>query len=175
MASTHTEPHGSYRTALDHAAKHLRTNPRLAEQQATEILKVFPEAEPARHILASACRMQGRPQESLAILEPLVARNAASPGFQYEWGRTLGSLGRTREAIAALRGAVRLDPNFAAAWRALGGLLDLEGDEAGGRDAHHRHFALTVRTPALIGAVELMRDGKIGQAERIAREYLKAY
>ena len=175
MASTHSEPRGSYRTALDHAAKLLRTNPRLAEQQATEILKVFPGAEPARLILASACRMQGRPRESLEILEPLVARNAASPGFQYEWGRALGSLGRTREAIAALRGAVRLDPKNAAAWRALGDLLVLDGDEAGGRDAHQRHFALTARTPELVEAAELMRDGKIGQAECITREYLKSH
>ncbi len=175
MESTDAEPRGSYRTALDHAAKLLRTNPRLAEQQATEILKVFPGAEPARHILASACRLQGRPQESLAILEPLVDRNAASPGFQYEWGRTLGSLGRTREAIGALRGTVRLDPENAAAWRALGDLLVLDGDEAGGRDAHQRHFALTARTPELVEAAELMRGGKIGQAERIAREYLKAH
>ena len=175
MVSTHTEPHGSYRTALDHAAKLLRTNPRLAEQQATEILKVFPGAEPARRILASACRMQGRPQESLAILEPLVARNTASPSFQYEWGRTLGSLGRTRDAIGALRSAVRLDPKNAAAWHALGDQLVLDGDEAGGRDAHERHFALTARTPELVEAAELMRDGKIGQAERIVREYLKAH
>jgi len=175
MASTHTEERGSYRTALDHAAKLLRTNPRLAEQQATEILKVFPGAEPASLILASACRMQGRPQESLAILEPLVARNEASPGFLYEWGRTLGSLGRTREAIGALRGAVRLDPKIAAAWRALGDQLVLDGDEAGGRDAHQRHFALTARTPELVEAAGLMRDGKIGKAERIAREYLKAH
>src|SRR5688572_870308 len=175
MTSTHTEPRGSYRIALDHAAKLLRTDPRPAEQPATEILKVFPGAEPARLILASACRMQGRAQGSLAILEPLVARNKASPSFQYEWGRTLGSLGRTRDAIGALRGAVGLDPKNAAAWRALGDQLVLDGDEAGGRDAHQRHFALTARTPELVEAAELMRDGKIGQAERIAREYLKAH
>src|SRR5688572_531854 len=99
MSSTDSEARGSYRTALEHAARLLRSNPRLAEEQATEILKVFPGAEPASRILASACRMQGRPRESLAILEPLVARNSASPSFQYDWGRTLGSLGRTREAI----------------------------------------------------------------------------
>jgi tetratricopeptide (TPR) repeat protein len=175
MDSTDSEPRGSYRIALEHAAKLLRTDPRLAEEQATEILKVFPGAEPARRILASACRMQGRPQESLAILEPLAARSAASPSFQYEWGRTLGSLGRTREAIGALKSAVRLDPKNAAAWRALGDQLTLDGDEAGGRDAHERHFALTARTPELVKAAELMRDGKIGQAERIAREYLRAH
>jgi tetratricopeptide (TPR) repeat protein len=175
MESTDSEPRGTYRTALEHAAKLLRTNPRVAEQQAIEILKVFPEAEPARHILASACRIQGRPQESLAILEPLAARNTASPGFQYEWGRTLGALGRTRDAIVALRAAVRLDPKNAAAWRALGDQLVLHGDEAGGRVAHERYFALTARTPALVEAAELMRDGKTGQAESIVREYLKGH
>src|SRR5688572_24828243 len=119
--------------------------------------------------------MQGRPRESLALLEPLVARNSASPSFQYEWGRTLGSLGRTREAIGALRDAVRLDPKNAAAWRALGDQLLLDGDEGGGRDAHERHFVLTARTPELVEAAELMRAGKIGQSERIVRDYLKAH
>ncbi len=174
MDSTDPGTRGSYRTALDHAVQLLRTNPRLAEQQAAEILKVFPGAEPARRILAAACRLQGRPQESLAILEPLLANNLASASFQYEWGRTLGSLGRTREAIGALRDALRLEPGNAAAWRALGDQLVLHGDEAGGRDAHERHLALTATAPELVEAAGLMRDGKIGQAERIVRDYLKA-
>ena len=174
MATTNTDPRGTLRTALDHAATLLRTNPSLAEQQALEILKVFPETEQAKRILASAFRMQGRTQESLALLEPLAARNKASPGFQYEWGRTLGSLGRTREAIAVLRAAVRLDAKYVAAWRALGDQLVLDGDEAGGRVAHERSFALTARTPELVEAAELMHGGKTGQAERIVREYLKA-
>jgi tetratricopeptide (TPR) repeat protein len=175
MDSMDTEPRGSYRTALEHAAGLLRSNPRLAEEQAAEILKVFPGAEAARRILAAACRMQGRPRESLAILEPLAGRNASSPGFQYEWGRTLGSLGRTREAIDALRSALRLDPGHAAAWHALGDLLVADGDEAGGRDAHARHLALTASTPELAEAADLMRAGKIGRAERIVRDYLKAH
>ena len=124
MESTNTEPHGSYRIALEHAAKLLRTNPRLAEEQATEILKVFPGAEPAKWILASACRIQGRPQESLAIsnrcLRATRARQASSTSGDAPWRR----LTVPGELSAPCASAVRLDPKNAAAWRALGDLLD---------------------------------------------------
>jgi tetratricopeptide (TPR) repeat protein len=175
MDSADTDPRGSYRTALDHAVKLLHASPQLAERQAVEILKVFPGAEPAMRVLATARRIQGRAQESFAILEPLAGRHSSSAGFQYEWGRTLADIGRTREAIAALRGSVQLDPKNPVAWRALGDLLSLDGDEAAGREAHERYVALTVRSPELVQAAELMRQGKTGQAEALVREFLKAH
>jgi hypothetical protein len=50
------------------------------QQQAEEILKVYSHNEPAQRILAAALRRQGKPEKSLAVLEPLACA-PASPSF----------------------------------------------------------------------------------------------
>jgi tetratricopeptide (TPR) repeat protein len=163
------------RTALDNAQQLLGRNPRLAAEQAEEILKVFPDSESAQRILAAACRRQGDAPRSLALLQPLAWRNPDSPAFLYEYGQSLGGVGRGDEAITALRRAVQLEPSHAAAWCALGDQLAVAGDEAGSRDAYEKHLATAIRHPQLIECVELLRDGKLAQAEHIAREFLKQH
>lgn len=101
----------------------LDQNPRLAEQQALEILKVYPGTETAIRIQAAACRRQGNPARSLALLKPLADWNNDSPSFLYEYGQTLGAMGHGADAVTALRKAVRLDPSHSSAWRALGDQL----------------------------------------------------
>jgi len=163
------------KTALDHARQLLGRNPRLAAEQAEEILKVVPESESAQRILAAACRRQGDARRSVELLEPLAWRSSDSPAFLYEYGQSLGGVGRGDEAIAALQRAVQLEPSHAAAWRALGDQRAVAGDEAGSREAYEQHLALAIRHPELIECVGLVRDGKLAKAERIAREFLKLH
>jgi len=163
------------RSALNRAEEALRSDPRQAAEQAEEILKAHPDSEPAARILASACRMHGDANRSLALLEPMAARNADSPSFLFEYGQSLGAVGRGDEAIAVLRKAVRLEPAHAAAWRALGDQLAVAGDDAGSHEAYEKHFATAIRHPQLIEAIELTRAGKLAQAERLARDFLKQH
>jgi len=165
-------PRSDIGTALDHATRLLSQNPRLAQQQAEEILKVSPRNEPAMRVLAAAYRRQGKPGKSLDVLEPLAVRNSDSPSFLFEYGRSLGAVGQGDKAIAVLRKCLRLDPTHSSAWRALGDLLSVSGDEAGSREAYERHFAASVRHPELVEAVDLVLAGKLGQAERVARNFL---
>jgi len=166
---------GDLQTALAHARILLKRNPRLAADQAQEILKVYPESDEAKRVLASAARLLGDSPGSLALLEPMAWRYSDSPSFLLEYGRTLGALGRGDEAIAALRKAVELDPGHAAAWRNLGDQLAVAGDEAGSRAAYEKHFAVAIRHPELIEAIELLRAGKLAKAESLAREFLKQH
>lgn len=175
MASTREDPSADLKTALAHAVQLLSQNPRLAEQQADEILKVYPGLETPTRILAAACRLQGNPARSLSLLEPMAIRNSASPSFLYEYGQTLGAVGRGPEAIAALRKAVRLEPGHGGAWRALGDQLAVAGDEMGSHLAYEKHFAISVRHPELIEAIDLLREGKLAKAEGLAREFLKKH
>jgi tetratricopeptide (TPR) repeat protein len=175
MASSPQPNTADLKTALAHAERLLNRDPRLAGQQAEEVLKVHPGSEPAQRILAAACRLQGDAARSLALLEPLAWRNPDSPGFLFEYGQSLGAMGRGVEAITALRRAVQLEPGHAAAWRALGDQLAVAGDEAGSRDAYEKHFATSIRHPQLIECVELLRDGKLAKAERLARDFLKQH
>jgi len=46
---------------------------------------------------------------------------------------------------------------------------------AGSRQAFQRHFELSTRHPELVEAARLLRDGKLGKAERIVRELLKKH
>lgn len=166
---------GSIKTALQHAAKLLRNSPALAEEQAREVLKVIPDSEPGRRILAAALRSQGKAEASLEQLQSLVEINQGSASFLNEWGQSLAAAGRNQEALSALQRAVQLDPNQPDAWRVLGDQRMLAGDEAGAQKAYQRYSALTVRFPELVEAAELMRTGKLGKAEPLVRAFLKQH
>lgn len=59
----------------------------------------------------------------------------------FSLGRLLLDEQRWAEAIASLNEAVRLDPNYAAAWVALGDSHSGKGDRAGARTAWERALA----------------------------------
>ncbi len=171
-----TEEHrADLKTALNHAVSLLQKDPELAKQQAREILEVHPASDPAKRIMAAAFRLQGQPQQSLDLLQPMAARHSDSPSFLLEYGQTLSALGRGDEALETLRKSVRLDRRNTAAWRALGDQLMVAGDEQGARAAFEKHYVSAVRFPELIEAVDLMREGKLAKAEKLAREFLKQH
>jgi len=175
MSTTLRTNQGDLQTALGHALELLRRDPALAREQAEEILKVYPDTAKAKRILASAMRLQKKPQRGLDILEPLLAEFRDSPDFLHEIAQCYGAVGRGDDAISALRRAVSLDPKHALAWQSLGHQLKVAGDEAGSVHAFEQHFALSTQHPELVEAVKLLRGGKLGKAERIVRELLKQY
>src|ERR1700716_3816512 len=66
-----SEPVGTLDVALGHAARLLERDPRLAVEQADEILKVVPGHPYARLILRTAHRHAGQTGAALGALEPL--------------------------------------------------------------------------------------------------------
>ena len=166
---------GDLQIALKNAADLLAHDPQLAEEQAHEILKVYPDTVEAKRILATAFRLQKMPQKGLDVLAPLLAGHADSPGFLHEIAQCQGGVGRGDDAIRALRKAVTIDPKHAAAWQSLGHQLAVAGDEEGSRQAFQRHFELSTPHPELVEAVRLLHEGKLGKAERIVRDLLKKH
>jgi len=166
---------GDLQAALKNAADLLAHDPRLAEEQAIEILKVYPDTVEAKRILATAYRLQKMPQKGLDVLAPLLAGNGESPDFLHEIAQCQGGVGRGDEAINTLRKAVGIDPKHAAAWESLGHQLTVAGDQEGSREAFRQHFEHSTPHPELIEASKLLRDGKQGKAERIVRDLLKKY
>ncbi len=166
---------GDLQTAIKNAADLLSHDPRLAEEQVHEILKIHPDTTEAKRILAAACRLQKKPQKGLDVLEPLLAKHHDSPGFLHEIAQCFGGVGRGDEAVKALRRAISINPKHAPSWFSLGHQLSVAGDKQGGQQAFEQHFALSTRHPELVEAVKLLRKGKIGKAERIVRELLKKY
>ncbi len=175
MAMADRTDRGNLQVALKHAADLLANDPRLAEEQAQEILKVYPDTVDAQRTLAAAYRLQKLPQKGLDILAPLLAGHADSADFLHEIALCQGGVGRGDDAIRSLRKAVTIDPKHKAAWNSLGHQLAVAGDEDGSRDAFQQQFELSTPHPELVEATRLLRDGKQGKAETIVRELLKKH
>ena len=175
MSNSNSGGSGDLTTALNNAVGLLSHDPRLAIEQAQEILNIYPDATKAKRIMASAFRLQGMPQKGLEILERLHAAYRDSPDFLREIAQCYGAVGEGDKAIANLRRAVELDPGHAAAWLSLGHQLAVAGDAEGSQRAFERQFEILTRHPELLDAMKLMREGKLGKAEQIVRDVLKKY
>ncbi|WP_321391821.1 tetratricopeptide repeat-containing sulfotransferase family protein [Emcibacter sp.] len=173
MSSANQDPHGDLKTALNHAASLLQQNPALAEQQAREILKVIPDFDPANHILGASLRFQGKLPEALMVMEPLTDKLPFSAPIWHEYGLALAAAGNGDNAVKALRQAASLNPQQAEAWRALAEQLTLSGDSTAGEKAIEKYISCLTSHPELNQATALFHQGKIAEAERLARDILK--
>jgi tetratricopeptide (TPR) repeat protein len=167
------EPHSDLKSALSHAVNLLQESPVLAEQQAREILRLYPEMDAALQVLGTSYRLQGKPLEALSIIEPLAEQHADTPGILHELGLCLGAAGRGSAAIEVLQNAVRIDPTHGGAWRTLGDQLSAAGEDAAAEQAYERHLAVSTRHPELVEAASALQQGKLAIAERLTRDVLK--
>lgn len=173
LAQTHSQQTGTLEGALANAARLLTRNPAKAEEQAREILKVAPGHPQAEYLLGAALRMQGDAEGALAILEPLGTTQRKAPGVAFELGLARADAGQSSAAIKALERAVKLAPEHAHAWRALGDCRMLAGDMAGADAAYARHLKASVHDPVLLEAGAALCDNKLGVAEHALRGFLK--
>ena len=169
------DPRADLKTALQHAARLLQRDPALAQEQAEEILRVFPGSVAAIQVLGAAHRLQGRADEAVTVLEPAAKAAEKAAGFQYEFGQALAAAGRGADAIAALHKATVINPQMPGAWRALGDQLLLSGNEEESRQAYRQHLTSSTREPELVEAASCLYDGKLGEAERLCRNVLKSH
>jgi tetratricopeptide (TPR) repeat protein len=174
MTSTTAQPAVSLAAALEHAERLLETAPDLAAEQARAILEVVPRHADTTRVLAAALRLSGQPQAALETVAPLAQALPNLPLAQLELGLALEQLGRTAEAVRAFDRASALEPRLSEAWRGLSENLDLLGDTVGAERALARQLRASTRDPALIEAATALADNRLGEAERILRERLKA-
>src|ERR1700741_5390309 len=158
---------------MTHEVRLLATKPALAAEQATEILKVVPGHPGATLLLGAAQRACGDSAAAVQTLASLVAAHPNWAAARYEHGLALGSERQGGAAIAALRQAVALKPDFADAWLALAGHLTAIGDAAGADMAYARHIKASTKDPRLIEAATALCENRIPHAEALLREHLK--
>jgi predicted Zn-dependent protease len=158
--------------ALGHAARLLEKDPRLAAEQADEILKAVPGHPHARLILGSAHRIAGQTQLALAVLEPLAREQPRSAAAHLELAIARGEAGRVDEAIASLRRALQLKPDSADAWRLLADYLDQAGDSAEADQARARYLKSATRDPRLMEAASYLVENDLPRAESRLRSHL---
>jgi predicted Zn-dependent protease len=167
-----SEPVGTLDVALGHAARLLERDAALAAEQAGEILKAVPGHPHARLILSAAQRLTGHPDLAVEILEPLCREQPRSAPAQLELGMALGETGRAGEALAALRRALQLKPDFADAWRLLADHLDAAGDAGGADQARARYLKAATKDPRLMEAAAFLVANELPQAETRLRSHL---
>jgi predicted Zn-dependent protease len=168
-------PVGSIHVALTHAARLLERDPRLAAEQAAEILKAAPGEPNATLILGMAQRAGGAREDARITLAPLVAQQPRWAAAHYELGVTLSELGQGEAAVAELRQAVELNPEFPDAWRALADHLAAIGDDAAADDARARFLRTSTRDPRLLTAAAALCENRIPEAEALLRRHLKEH
>ena len=171
--NTAAAPTANLDTALAHATRLLATDPALAGEQATEIIKAVGEHPAALLVLGVSRRARGDLEGALRILQPLAATQPNSAVTQLELGITLGRAGQGDAAASALRRAVALKPDLPQAWLALGDHLMAMDDAEGADLAYANHVRYSTRDPQLLAAATALCENRIPEAEALLREHLK--
>jgi len=158
--------------ALAHATRLLDRDPRLALEQASEILHTAPGHPEARLIQAVACRACGDVDSAHTTLVALVRELPRWAAAHYELGITLGALRQGEQAIATLKRAAAFDPAMPAVWRALADHLDAIGDAAEADAARAQLLRVATKDPRLMAAATALSQNEIPQAEVLLRRHL---
>jgi predicted Zn-dependent protease len=169
------EPVGSLDVALAHAKRLLQQDPRLAAEQAGEILRAAPGDPRARLILGAAQRLNGDLAAALAILEPLAREQHRAVPVYLELGTALGEADRPGEALAALRRATELQPQGPEAWRLLADQLDANGRQDEADRARARYLKAATRDPQLLAAANALLSNELPVAEARLRSHLQTH
>jgi predicted Zn-dependent protease len=170
-----SEPVGTLEVALGHAGRLLDREPRLAAEQAAEILKAVPGHPQALWIRGSAARRMGSLDEALAVLEPLARDQPTSAITHHELAVALGEAGRSGEAVVALRRTLQLKPDSAEAWRLLADHLDLAGDAPEADRARARYLGAASKDPRLLDAAAALIANDLPSAEARLRAHLRQH
>ncbi|MCY7355841.1 MAG: sulfotransferase [Lysobacter sp.] len=168
-----SEPTASLEIALAHASRLLQTNPVLAREQATEIIKAVGDHPMALLLLGASHAAGGDAQQAVGILEPLAQAQPNWAKAQLELGIALCRVGRGEDAVVALRRAIALKPDLPQAWLALGDHLTAIGDARGADAAYANHIRVSTRDPGLLAAATALCDNRIPDAEAQLRAHLK--
>jgi Flp pilus assembly protein TadD len=167
------EPTASLEIALAHAAKLLTSDPALAAEQATEILRVVGDQPLALLLLGASHCACGEANKAVGILEPLAAAHPQWAQAQLELGIALGHAGRGGEALVALRRAVALKPDLPRAWLVLADHLNAVGDAQAADAAYASHIRYSTADPELLAAATALCEQRIPEAEAQLREHLR--
>ena len=144
-----------------------------AAQLLKEFLSADPENQDAVYMAAATARYRNQPEEAFRHLDKL-KRLAPDFGraFQEE-GHLQRKQGNTAAAITAFERAVRYNPALNASWMALAELRAAQGDNAGANEARAQADRLRQLPRELLAVTNFIHEGRILQAEQVARAFLQ--
>ena len=169
------DPTGSVAMALEHAARLLERDPRLALEQSSEILKAVPNHPVATLIKGVAHRLNGETDVAVTVLSALSDAQHRWAQAHFERGLALADADRFPDAVKAVQRAVELKPDLPNALRTLGDFLTATGDAAGADEAYAAHIKVSTRDPRLLAPAAALHENRIPEAELLLREHLKQF
>ena len=146
-----------------------------ALKQTNELLKAVPENIPALFLKGVIHRRSGNVVEACDVLNRVANQVPELAAAQLELGLALYSMRRLDEAKDHLLRSVELDKSLTLAWKRLGEIYSVGGEEEKASDAFRNQLLASKKHPGLVKAIELVAEGKLGMAEGICREYLKRF
>ncbi len=167
------DPSSGLEAALSQAAKLLADQPRLAEAQTDEILKVLPEQPNALLLNALAKAKQGRLEHAEKVLLRLQNLRPNWFAVHLELGQIYRRMGSGDKALEALRQSVALKPDSPKAWLAIADIHSANGDGAAADAAYAMQLRHSDGNPRLLAAAAAMCENDIPTAERALKDYLQ--
>lgn len=122
-----------------------------------------------------ALRLTGNPQSAVACLRPLSISCPDAPIVHLQLGLGLREIGADAEAVASLKRAVAVKPDFTDAWYALAALLTTVGDTAAADEAFTHYVSHSGQDPDLARAAEALRRNRVAEAEPLLRGRLERH
>ncbi len=153
----------------------LRHDVGAAREEAERLLARAPADPLARLVCAEATRRGG--DARTALMHAREGRRAA-PDFAplgLEEARCRAELDDLHGAVRVLDSTLAHSPDFVPGWRALAQLREQLGDLDGARAAAERQRTIGLSDPALAKASELLHRGRLGEAEFVLRQHVKAH
>lgn len=141
---------------------------------AHEVLELDSKYPPALFLLGVAQREAGLEGESIQNLQLFIKLQPEVPQGHMELGLARLKAGRLEAAKQSLRVAVEKEPKLSAAWRALAKVYSIEGDEDEAARVLAGELLASDIAPPIKKASELFYQGRVGVAEGICRDYLRA-
>jgi tetratricopeptide (TPR) repeat protein len=146
-----------------------------ADRLCREILAAAPAHADSLHMLGVLALQAGQPQLALAHFDQAIAVSPRATAYHLNRAGALHRVGRSDDAIAACREALRLDRNSAEAHQVLGHVLS---DLGRGAEAIAAYREAARRKPGLFDihnnlGVALRNAGRLEEAEQSLRQALR--
>ena len=145
---------------------------KVAREKAQTLLDQHPKDHNALYILGAALRADGDNQQAISSLNELCVLAPDFAQAQQELGFAYAATGQVIPAIHALQQAIKIDATLSESWKVMGEMFLADDDYTSANEAFHQHLLLRSHDPVLIQAIALIKNGKLGPAEKLLKKFL---
>ncbi|HET6628255.1 MAG TPA: sulfotransferase [Woeseiaceae bacterium] len=168
-------PENSGNARLARIESLLASDPAQAESEAGRLLQEDPQHAMARLFLGIARRLTGNPAAAIEVLAPLAESVPGAPLPHLQLGLAWREAGDRENAVASMRRAVAVKPDFSDAWLALADTLKTMGAHEEADRAFVRYIEHSASDPRLRVPMDALRDKRDADAETYLRTHLKRH